>query len=257
MTRLSVIMPVCNEGEYVEQAIDSILEQTYSDFELYICDDRSNDKTPKILKQYKEADERMNVHANKSNMGITGSLNKLIGIAIKNDDIEYIARHDGDDWSEPERFEKQVAFLDKNPEYGVCGSYYMSYSTITDKKSFVRLPTTDADIRRESYDNNRFCHGSVMMRSDMLKEVKGDSGYYDSNFRVGQDNDLWWRAMMSGWLVRNLPEHLYNFRLSQKSIDRRAEYRQIHRELLRKIYCNLVGIKFKYDKSKYPHWMKV
>ena len=108
--RLTVIMPAYNAEEFLEESISSILNQTYSDFELLIGDDGSTDRTMEIIQSF--CDDRIIVMRNEKNLGIPCTLNRL----IKASKGEYIARQDSDDISLPKRLEKQVDFLDKNPE---------------------------------------------------------------------------------------------------------------------------------------------
>ncbi len=116
--RITVIMPVYNCELYIKEAIDSILNQTFTDFEFLIIDDASTDKTVSIIKEYK--DFRIQLIEKEGNKGISDSLNYGLKVAKG----EYIARMDGDDISLPERFVKQVTFLDSNPDVILCGSNF-------------------------------------------------------------------------------------------------------------------------------------
>ena len=118
MPKISVLMPVYNCELYVQEAIDSILNQTFIDFELLIIDDCSTDKTVEIINNY--ADKRIKLTTKPHNTGLTNSLNYGLSIAQG----QYIARMDGDDVSVLDRFEKQVKFLDTNPDIILCGTWY-------------------------------------------------------------------------------------------------------------------------------------
>jgi glycosyltransferase involved in cell wall biosynthesis len=117
MPRISVVMSVYNGEKYLRQAIESILQQTYTDFEFIIIDDGSTDSSREIIQSYD--DKRIRLVINEQNIGLTKSLNKGIRLAKG----EFIARMDADDISLPQRFEKQVAYLDSHPEVGVLGTY--------------------------------------------------------------------------------------------------------------------------------------
>lgn len=110
-------MPVYNAEKFLKPAIESILNQTFSDFELIIIDDNSNDKTADIIKSYN--DNRIKHIVNPNRIGFTNSLNQGLKIAQG----DYIARMDADDISDPERFSKEIEFLENNPDIGVCGSW--------------------------------------------------------------------------------------------------------------------------------------
>ena len=116
--RITVLMPVYNCELYIKEAIDSILNQSFSDFEFIIIDDASSDSTVSIIKAYD--DPRIQLIVKQQNSGYTNSLNYGLSIAKG----EYIARMDGDDISFSERFEKQIAFLDKNPDVVLCGTFF-------------------------------------------------------------------------------------------------------------------------------------
>lgn len=109
---ISVIMSVYNESEYIAEAIESILKQTYKKFEFIIVDDCSTDETPEIIKHYAESDNRIIFVQNETNLGLTQNLNKALNIS----NGAYIARMDGDDISLPERFERQIEFLNEHKE---------------------------------------------------------------------------------------------------------------------------------------------
>ena len=120
MARISVLMASHNGAKYLRQSLDSILSQTFSDFELIIVDDASTDKTLKILEEYAKKDSRLKVCINEENKGLTASLN----IALKqiSADTEYICRMDDDDICEQNRFEKQIEYFMANSQIGIVGS---------------------------------------------------------------------------------------------------------------------------------------
>ena len=115
---VSVLMAVYNAEKYLTEAVESILVQTFADFEFLIIDDGSVDGSAAILEDYAESDERVKVIHNSENLGLTKSLN----IGLKLTQGKFIARIDADDVAVPERFEKQITFMDDHPDIGVCGS---------------------------------------------------------------------------------------------------------------------------------------
>jgi len=213
--KVSVLMSVYNGETYLERSIESVLSQTYRNFEFLIINDASTDSTEDILK--KVDDHRIKVVANSENVGLTKSLNKGIDIARG----QYIARMDADDLSLPYRFEIQVDFLEKHPEYAVLGSSYLMIDQEGRTVSLVKVPVDDSQIREVLLKQNCFGHGSVMMRTEALRQVGG----YDERFKCSQDYDLWLRIVET-FKVSNIEEALYCWRLSNDSISKMNEWEQ-------------------------------
>lgn len=200
MPKVSIIMPVYNGERYLREAVDSLLIQTFPDFELIIINDGSQDHTACILGDY--CDPRIRVINNEENMGMTRSLN----IGLKMATGEYIARMDGDDISHPERLEKQVQFMEENRNIGLLGtSWYM-----IDEKG------RELNIARALHGKEAIhfmCHGTVLIRMTCLKEV----GSYREVFKYAQDYDLFLR-LADHYEVGNLDAPLYKLRTSGNSI---------------------------------------
>src|SRR5690606_5902322 len=158
----SVILPAYNAELYLREAIDSVLTQTFNDFELIVLNDGSIDQTENIILSYD--DSRIIYVKNEQNLGLIGTLNKGMALAKG----KYIARMDADDICFPERFEKQVAFLENNKEYIICGtSAYRFHNDILDRKAF-NVPLSDESIRVRLLFNSGFIHPSVMFRADIV-----------------------------------------------------------------------------------------
>lgn len=202
--KISVLLPVYNCELYIKGAIDSILNQTFSDFELLVIDDASTDKTVEIIKSYN--DIRINLTQKPKNLGYTDSLNYGLSCAKG----EYIARMDGDDFSLPTRFEKQVVFLDAHPETVLCGANY----SIIDSEITTQLPQNNDEIQIQFIRNNCIAHPVVMLRNSVLKANKI---CYDVNKEPAEDFDLWVRLLNYGKL-HNLPEVLLKYRVHQKQV---------------------------------------
>jgi len=181
MPRVSVVMSVYNEERYVGQAIESILQQTFQDFEFVIVDDGSVDQTPMILKSY--GDPRMKVYQ-QPNRGQSLALNQGIRFASGC----YIARMDGDDISLSERLERQASLLDVHPEIGLVGTWCVKVDARTGHERVQTLPEEDGDIRRFMRIDNPFIHSSVMIRKAALDRV----GLYHEGL-IWQDYELWVR----------------------------------------------------------------
>ena len=176
---VTVLMSVCNGEKYLRQSIDSILSQTYSDFEFLIIDDGSTDLSRDIVVSYD--DQRIRLIQNKTTLGQTACLNN--GLTISN--AKYIARIDQDDISLPGRLERQVSFLNENPGTVLLGSWV----DIIDEKNNIlnnyRIPTDKNEIINFFIQSNftPFPHSSVMFQRDVVRQIGG----YPSNFKYSQD----------------------------------------------------------------------
>ena len=193
---VSVLMGVYNGERYLAQAIDSILGQSFTDFEFIIINDGSTDGTGEILHSY--SDPRIRV-VEQSNVGLTRSLNRGISLARG----EYIARMDDDDVSMPERLAKQVGFLDAYPEVGVLGTACLIRDMIKGTEWVPPVLTSNEEIRHNLIKGNPLIHASVMMRRSLLETLGG----YDESYLFAQDYALWMR-LAPHTIMRNLPEAL-------------------------------------------------
>lgn len=203
--KISVIMSVYNGEEYLREAMDSILNQTFTDFEFIIVNDGSTDNSLKIIETYN--DERIGIINNEKNIGLTKSLNK----ALKQAKGEYIARQDADDISLPNRFEKQMKYFEENPEVALLGtSAYIIDETgeIIQKCVVLAKPSIKSLLKK-----NRFSHGSVMVKKEIVDKVGG----YNDLLRYSQDYELWLRIAKC-YEVRNLTQMLYKLRSHNENI---------------------------------------
>ena len=202
-------MPVYNARAYVAQAIDSILAQTFTDFEFLILDDGSTDGSLKILKRYAQRDSRIHL-VSRENRGIVASLNALIAMAQG----EFLARMDADDIALPERLALQIAWLREHPEVVCVGGQYIG----VDRWGYdlgVRSsePTDDHSLQdRLLHGFTAICHPTAMMRRSTVQAVGG----YDENCKVTEDLDLWLRLGEQGQLA-NLPQVLLHYRVHPNS----------------------------------------
>jgi len=197
---VSVVMSVYNGERYLNECIQSILSQSFQDFEFIIIDDGSTDHTNEILHSYQ--DQRI-IIVHQDNMGLTKALNRGISLAK----AKYIARQDADDISKPERLEKQVAFLEANPQVGLLGSRFEFIDEDGEVTRQSLLPTDNDTLQERLTKINQFCHASVMMRREALDKV----GAYREFFRFAQDYDLWLR-IAEHYEIANLPEMLVQYR---------------------------------------------
>jgi glycosyltransferase involved in cell wall biosynthesis len=211
---VTVLMPVYNCELYIKEAIDSILSQTFSDFEFLIIDDASADGTVSIIKSY--IDSRIKFIEKPLNTGLINSLNLGLQMAKGN----YIARMDGDDISLSERFAKQVAFLNANQDITVCGSWY----TVIGTDTTVQLPEHHDAIKLAFLKGNCMAHSSIMMRK---QSMDGLPIVYDSSKETVEDFDLWVRLALQGSLLHNLQEVLFQYRMHNSQISNRQNLKQM------------------------------
>lgn len=219
--KVTVLMPVYNGEKYLSEAIESILQQTFTDYELLIINDGSNDRTVQIIEKY--VDPRIRLIHNQENLGLISSLNKGLDLAQG----QYIARMDCDDVCHPERLRKQVEFMDAHPEIGVCGTWV---ELIGEKSGVWRYPIDHDEIRASLILESVLAHPSVIIRKSKFKEYKL---YYDPAYMHAEDFELWHRCS-DHFLLANLPEVLLKYRITASSTSRSNRDKQL--ESLRQIY---------------------
>lgn len=202
LPKVSVIMSVYNERRYLMDSIQSILNQTFQDFEFIIIDDCSEDVDPSVRAVLNSfTDKRIKLIRNGGNIGLTKSLNK--GLFASSG--EYIARQDADDVSELVRLQHQVNYLDRHPEIGVLGTSTTIINEIGDEiDEWDAAPNPMESLKVR----NGLTHGSVMFRRAIMEDV----GKYDENFRYSQDYEYWLRISKK-YQIRNLPSRLYRSRV--------------------------------------------
>lgn len=227
---VSVIMPVYNGEKYLQEAIDSILNQTFGDFEFIIINDGSTDKTLEIIKSY--SDPRIRV-ISQENKGIIHSLNK----GISESRGKYIARMDADDISLPDRFKRQSDFLEANPEIGLLGT---TFAIQIDKKikCIAAVLLQDSDLRRQLLYKCPFGHGTVMFRKNLETGLNGL--WYSPSEKHVEDYELWSRIALIT-KVANLPGVLYIWRDNPFGISssKRAIQRKNTLKIVRRNQSNL------------------
>lgn len=199
MVKVSVLMPVYKtKEEYLREAIESILNQTFTDFEFLILDDCPDDDRESIVKSYD--DKRIRYVKNEKNLGITPSRNKLIDLAKG----EYLAVFDHDDISLPERFAKQVEYLDNHPEVGVVSSLVKNMS----RGKVQRKPIDNDDIKIGLVRNCVVSHSAAMIRKSVLID---NNIRYEEKFSPAEDYALWCR-LLPFTEFHNLDEVLFWYR---------------------------------------------
>src|SRR5688572_6223180 len=215
MPKVSVIMPVYNGEKFVQDAINSILNQTFSDFELIVINDGSNDSSLQAISSYN--DPRILLINNVVNTGLPNVRNQ--GLYISRG--QYIAWLDCDDVSVPERLEKQVKFLDKNPRVGMCGSWIQMLSS--GNNLVVQFPSDPEFIRAQMLFSNCFANSTTMMRADCSREI---NLRFDQSHYLSQDYGFWVRIPRS-WKLTNIPEILTIYRLHTNQVTALYKQKQI------------------------------
>jgi glycosyltransferase involved in cell wall biosynthesis len=183
---VSVVMPVYNAEKYLAESIESILNQTFKDFEFIIINDASKDGSLKIIEKYASLDKRIKVLKNEFNLKICRTLNKGIKIAKG----RYIARMDADDISLPSRFAEQVDYMENHPKCGAVGANIQIFDGNTGKNMSVReYPTEDKILKKNIFFYSPFAHPVIMIRKQALK----DCGTYQEIDFPSEDLNLWFR----------------------------------------------------------------
>ena len=243
MARVSVLLPVYNTAEaYLRECIEGILGQTFGDFELIIVNDASTDaNVERVVKSYD--DPRIRYYMNEKNMGISETRNRLVDLAKG----EFLAVHDHDDVSLPDRFEKQVAYLDAHREIGVLGTAHIEIP----KNKVVMHPLTNDEIEERLMYDCPLIHPSVMMRKSVLTET---GVRYDKDYFPTEDYNLYLH-LIGKTRFANLPEVLFKYRKHDsnttnketkhiREIERRvfAYLETEHQELWRRAQANHVRV---------------
>lgn len=212
MPKVSVIMGIYNCADTLPEAIESIIKQTFSDWEIIMCDDGSSDRTLEVAEKYAEKYSNIIVYKNEKNMGLNYTLNRC----LKHITGQFVARMDGDDISLPERFEKEINFLMENPEYAIvsCNMKYFDDKGVFMIGNEKGEPSLDSIARKTP-----FCHAPCMVRREAY-EVVGGYSISDRLLRV-EDWHLWIKMYEKGYKGYMLEEPLYLMRDDRNAMTRR------------------------------------
>ena len=212
---ISVIMSVYNGEKYLVQAIDSILNQTYQNFEFIIIEDCSTDNSLDILEEYAKKDSRIKIIKKEKNIGIKGFIENLnLGISIAKG--KYIARMDQDDVSLPERFQKQVDFLENNPEITLVGAQLNLINEQNKITGEAIAALQHRDIVKRITSQIQLFHPVIMFRKDQNIQ-------YREKFIYCEDYDLYLNLITQGKKLANINEKLLHYRILESSISRKGD----------------------------------
>lgn len=208
---VSIIMPCYNAEKFLSKSIDSILKQTYHNFELLCINDCSTDATPEILKEYESLDKRVKVYTNKKNLKIAETLN----VGLKHSNGKYIARMDADDISLPNRIELQVKFLEEKESIGICGGQCKvinEFDVCSGKLSYI---LDNYGIISNLLFDSSFAHPTVMFRRNIYESL---GGYKD--MMPIEDLEYWHRMAKAKIKMANLPDVLLLYRIHGNNISK-------------------------------------
>ncbi|WP_051901522.1 glycosyltransferase family 2 protein [Methylotenera sp. L2L1] len=238
-------MPVYNGEQYLAEAIESILAQTFNNFELIIIDDGSTDASLEVLRVYEKRDSRIRL-ITRENRNLATTLNDIVSLARG----KWLARMDQDDIALPQRFERQLQWLQQT-EADITGSWVQRFGT-SDRR-LVRLRQTDDAIKMELLFCSPFAHPSIMMRTTLIKQL-----CYDNTWEKVEDYDLWERAARAGWKMTNVPEVLLLYRIHDTQISTKtANSQQQLTQLIRQRYWEFVCYSMDLDPKCVDELMKI
>ncbi len=220
---ISVIMSVYNGETYIEEAIESVIKQTFTNWELIVINDCSTDSTAEILDRISLRDERIKVHTNEVNLRLPTSLNKAISFSCG----KYIARMDADDICLPDRFEKQYKFMEENSDVALSSCRFMTVKNGVYMSGGAGGRCDNQALRAMLLVANPILHPGVIAKSEVMKKFN-----YDTGLTCTEDLELWTRMMMGEQKIEILPECLLIYRLHDKQITSTTLERQ-HSEVLK------------------------
>ena len=225
--KISVLMGAYNCGKTIGASLESIQAQTFTDWEIIVCDDGSSDNSAEVVQKYAEKDARIKLISNDRNYGLAYTLNRCIEASSG----EYCARMDGDDLCDPLRFEKQVRFLMENPQYGFVSTTMKRF----DEKGVYQNPPIQEPYEptvKDFVKGSPFCHGPVMIRRAAYLAIEG---YRVRKETLGvEDYDLWFRLYEKGIKGCMLREPLYSMFDGRDAAHRRTFKRRLNEVWVRK-----------------------
>jgi len=208
---VSIIMAALNEEKYLPHTIESILNQTFADYEFIIVNDGSTDSTQQILDRYAQKDKRIKTIVNEKNIGLTRSLNR----GLEQAKGKYISRIDAGDIALTSRLEKQVRFLENNGGVYILGTFGRWINEDKEVVGDCNYPTTPVDIKRKLFGLTSIsAHSSLMLRKELFERT----GQYDSRCSTSMEYELYMRAIKNHFGIGNLPENLTHIMWRERGI---------------------------------------
>lgn len=247
-------MGIYNCASYLQEALDSLYAQTYQDFKIILCDDGSKDDTYAIAQRNAEKHDNIVLIRNERNMGLNFTLNHCLEYA----DTEYCARMDGDDLSEPTRFEKEIRFLDEHPEFAIVSAPMKHF----DENGVYRVQKGGGEPQLKDYPKSSpFCHAPCMVRTEAYKAVGGYT--VDDRLLREEDYHLWIKMAMKGYRGYTLEEPLYMMRDDRNAARRRSFKVRKNEAYVKHLAVKMLGLPFYYNiyclvpliKGIMPNWL--
>ena len=235
--KVSVLMGIYNCADTLENAVNSIINQTYTNWELILCDDGSKDNTYEVAKRLKERESRIILLKNKENLGLNKTLNNCLKVATGN----YIARMDGDDDCLPQRFEKQVDFLETHPDFDITSSTMIMFD---DSGEWGRTTTVEYPTAENVVVGSPICHAGVMLRKSCIDAVGGYTE--DKRMLRVEDVNLWIKLYANGSRCYNFQEPFYRMRNDSNAFSRRKYIYRINSAYVRLKGCKTLNLSIKY-----------
>lgn len=225
---VSIIMCTYNRARYLPEAIQSVLDQEFKDWELIILDDTSIDNTEEVVKSYSSADSRIKYIKNDTNLGIAKNRNKGLAEALG----KYIAVLDSDDlWSLGDKLSQQVSFLESHPDYGIIGTFVTMISENGSTIKNINYETESSQIVSKMLLRNQIAHSSALFKKDLALA----SGGYDENILIWEDYDLWLK-MGKTHKIKNLALYSTKYRVHKNNSDKSNKIRgaRTHLDIIKK-----------------------
>ena len=238
MIRISVLMGIYNCASTLVEALDSLYAQTYQGFKVILCDDGSTDDTYAVAKDYAAQHDNIVLLRNEQNRGLNYTLNHCLKYA----DTEYCARMDGDDVSLPDRFEKEISFLDQNKDYAVVSTPMIYF----DEKGDFRSGRGRGKVTAMDFVyGTPICHAPCMARTRVIKEV-GCYSVSKKLLRV-EDYHLWFKVFAAGYSLYMLDECLYKMRDDRNALARRNWLTRRNEAYVKHIGYKMIGLPWWYQ----------
>ena len=242
---ISVILPTYNDADYLKRAVDSILEQTFRDFELIVIDDGSTDGTQKVLDEYR--DSRIVRLKNNTNKGLIFSLNRGLGKAKG----KYIARMDADDISYSKRLERQYQYMEENEGITLCGCDYLVGGHGYDKERAIRLPRASEELYVRLLHTSPLAHSTWMLRASDVQGIV----YYDKKYFLAEDYQYVLELKKRNLKIGCVNEILQYYEDRENSVSKREYASNTYYEV-RKNVLSEVGVSFSTEFLKKLGWGK-
>ncbi len=253
MVKVSVLVPVYNSQDFLEDTINSVLGQTFKDFELILLNDASTDDSEKVIQKF--SDSRIKYYKNEHNLGISGTRNRLVELA----EGEYLAVMDNDDISLPQRFEKQVAFLDSHPDVAIVGTWLELFNkrpvkgVMANIKKFITnlglvwCQPSEVTLK-ETLRGNSCMHPTMMIRAAVIKE---NNIKYNQALTPSEDYDLVRQVLMAGYRICNIQEVLFKYNLHGNNFS--VKKKKLMKEADKIIKSNIEDALGYHPRFRYPY----